>query len=53
MYLHAYFNKIATAQRWFEQNFKPEQNQGSYDFDWNKIYMLPRKNTPDSRTRIF
>ena len=34
-------NKLATvptAQRWFEQNLKPEQNQDSYQhFDQNKI----------------
>ena len=45
IYMHI-VNKIATvptAQRWFEHNLKSEQNQNSYDFDWNKIYMLPRK----------
>ena len=54
IYMHI-VNKIAmvpTAQRWFEQNLKPEQNQDSYDFDWNKIYMLPRKSTTDSQTRV-
>ena len=44
---------MPTAQRWFEHNLKSEQNQDSYDFDWNKIYMLPRKSTTDSRTRVF
>ena len=55
IYMHI-VNKIATvptAQRWFEHNLKPEQNQDSYDFNWNKIYMLPRKSTTDSRTRVF
>ena len=55
IYMHI-VNKIATvptAQRWFEHNLKSEQNQDSYDFDWNKIYMLPRKSTTDSRTRVF
>ena len=55
IYMHI-VNKIATvptAQRWFEHNLKLEQNQDSYDFDWNKIYMLPRKSTIDSRTRVF
>ena len=55
IYMHI-VNKIATvptAQRCFEHNLKPEQNQDSYDFDWNKIYMLPRKSTTDSRTRVF
>ena len=40
IYMHI-VNKIATvptAQRWFEHNLKPEQNQDSHDFDWNKIY---------------
>ena len=55
VYMHI-VNKIATlstVQRWFQQNLKPEQNQDSYDFDWNKIYMLPRKSTTDSPTRVF
>ena len=55
IYMHI-VNKIATvptAQKWFEHNLKPEQNQDSYDFDWNKIYMLPRKSTTDSRTLVF
>ena len=55
IYMHI-VNKIATvptAQRWFKKNLKPEQYQDSYDFDWNKIYMLPRKSTPDSRTCVF
>ena len=55
IYMHI-VNKIATvptAQRWFEQSLKLEQNQDSYDFDWNKIYMLSRKSTTDSRTRVF
>ena len=55
IYMHI-VKKIATvptAQRWFEHNLKPEQNQDSCDFDWSKIYMLPRKNTTDSRTRVF
>ena len=55
IYMHI-VNKIATvptAQRWFEHNLKSEQNQDSNDFDWNKIYMLPRKSTTDSRTRVF
>ena len=54
IYMHI-VNKIATmpiAQRWFEHNLKAEQNQDSHDFDWNKIYMLPRKSTTDSRTRL-
>ena len=56
MYLYAYCEQIATvstAQRWFEDNLKPEQNQDSHDFDWNKIYMPPRKSTTDSWTRVF
>ena len=35
IYMHI-VNKIATvptAQRWFKQNLKSEQNQDSYDFD--------------------
>ena len=55
IYMHI-VNKIATGptiQRWFEQNLKPEQNQDSYDFNLNKIYMLPEKSTTDSRTRVF
>ena len=55
IYMHI-VNKIATvptAQRWFKHNLKSEQNQDSYNFDWNKIYMLPRKSTTDSRTRVF
>ena len=55
IYMHI-VNKIATvptAQRWFEHNLKPEQNQDSYKFHWNKIYMLPRKSTTGSRTRVF
>ena len=55
IYMHI-VNKIATvptAQRCFEHNLKSEQNQDSYDFDWNKIYMLPTKSTTDSRTRVF
>ena len=55
IYMHI-VNRIATvptAQRWFERNLKPEQNQDSHDFDRNKIYMLPRKSTTDSQTRVF
>ena len=39
-------NKIAL-------NLKPEQNQDSYGFDWNKMYMLSRKSTIDSRACVF
>ena len=42
IYMHI-VNKLATvptAQRWFEQNLKPEQNQDSYHhFDQNKIHV--------------